>query len=277
MSKLQYVDSFKKYLHDIRKSQRDEIIKDVEANLRDFDGKDDTIAERFGTPEELAIKYKSGLEIVPTFTQRLYNISKISMLCIGVVCVSLITGLGSLAYYFNTEKRFDFNYQDIMAAKTHFEDGWQSIDWEDQNSIQLDISQSYLLIYWHEEKQLIYRCNGQELAQEQFAQEQFAQKSSDPNMRVAIIFAQSRCVVYLPYGTSHIKSHQSEIFLMSPQHDITLTSMQSKAHIDGALQVHKFEIKTKQSNVDAFVDGKNASNHFKIIAEQSRVMAYEPD
>ncbi|MEM7071669.1 MAG: hypothetical protein AAF403_07925, partial [Pseudomonadota bacterium] len=245
--------------------QRRDLVKELESNLSEFSDDFDFLIERFGTPKELAHQYLKTGGYRPSLLSYFGRFSKYSLIVSGVCFLLLITLIIIGFVFFQKTSKYEFNYFDHTAPGKYFKDQWKTTnDFNVQDMITLDISQSYHLIYWHKDTHIRYRC----------------EKDIDLGSHTPIIIKQNRCIVYLPIQPLKIKSLQSTLFIMNPLPAIDLDAFQSHIKIDHrAINEYRFLIDLHQSRIDDKIRIKKALDStgqtlFNIKAQQSDIEAY---
>ncbi|MEM7073340.1 MAG: hypothetical protein AAF418_07215, partial [Pseudomonadota bacterium] len=157
MDKTDYLDRFDRALKGLSGQERQDILREIRANLEDFAGSDAALVDRFGRPEELAASYLEGRVLKPSLARRGARFGK--KLIYGVsASVGLVVMVVAVAGWYFTRDHFDVH--DGAEARAYFSDQPMHQLAPEAGPLQLFADQSRVLIYPAHGSADGYQCKG---------------------------------------------------------------------------------------------------------------------
>ena len=257
MNNDQYMDQLKKALAGMNRQAREDILQEIQSHIEESGGDLQSLLDMFGPPEQLASQYLEDEPLSTPLTKRIASISGKVFMVIGIVVIALITAVAIWVKFIISD---DFNYADENAKELRSaKQQWSQI--EPIQPIRFDLSQSQLVLYWHEDSRILWNCEGENVPQ------QF-----DDGL---IKLRHTSCLMYLPREDSALKALQSDIVIVRPRSGISLEIEQSKLRIAENNTRYRYRIDKRRSEVTDLASHDEAEIEIGINALESSVSAYE--
>lgn len=256
MNQTQYLSALKKALNGLDGETRKNILLEIEGLVSEV-GPEESIEDRFGSPEQLAKQYLEGETIHPTVGKKVTSVSKKIFLWVGITITLLALGLAAFFWYFGQDK---FDYADLNAEELNRKGvNWKSMDWSSEITIELD--QARAIIYWHDEQSLDWNCGNGE--------------GVKPVANEVIKLRHNECLIFLPKQAVSFSVNQADLVLVKPETSINIKLYQSKLRVAERGNKYKFDINAKQSSVDNFNSHDDSPLVLNVRAEESQIGLYK--
>lgn len=210
MTKTFYMTSVKRALRGVDRATRAQVLKDIEAHLRDFDGED--IVGHFGSADALVAQYLEDMDYQPSLVRKIFRAcaqaGRAVLLGLGALVVAIIVAIWGLWWYGGND---DFDLADPTAPQLHTA-GWQRTAYGAQ-SIAFDIRQGRLVLYWHDAPEVRWRCRGR--------------NGGIPLNGQTFTLRHGRCLVFMPHIASKVEVFQGRLTVVRLAADTTIDSTQS--------------------------------------------------
>jgi hypothetical protein len=253
MNNQQYLKALKKALGNLEKNSREEIVKEIQSHVQDL-GEMESLENKFGAVDELAKKYLEGLPLFDPLHRKIGRFTSKSIKILGVLVLLLLTVLAAIAWYWSKD---DFNYADEKSKELVYNKAtWQQEQWSESTSV--DIDQSKVVFYWHDEDTLRWKCAREQL----FNQGKLHLKKNN-------------CLVFLPMSLSNVHADQSRLVLVRPLANANIDITQSQVQIAENETVFRYHINAERSEVAKFQSDKNADVKIAITAFESSIDYYQ--
>lgn len=239
------------------KQAREDILREIQSHIEEFDGGSNSLIERFGPPQELADQYLDGEPVKPTLSKKAIGFGRTVFLFIGITVAALIAVIAVVVRIYTTD---DFDYANEGA--TELTDGrslWPSINIATQ--VDLEIQQARVTLYWHDKPTLDWKCRSDD-------------QDEDFNPTQTKIRHNS-CLLFLPVQPATIRSQQSHLVMVRPRAAVHINLVQSDLRIAENRNDYQYQIEQRRSSVDPFRSVPNAPVKIKIVADESSVKQYE--
>ena len=257
MNNDQYMDQLKKALAGMNRQAREDILQEIQSHIEESGGDSQSLLDMFGPPEQLASQYLEDEPLSTPLTKKIAGISGKVFMVIGIVVIGLITAVAIWAKFIISD---DFNYADESAKELRSaKQQWSQI--EPVQPIRFDLSQSRLVLYWHEDSRILWNCEG----------ENDPQQFDDGLIKLR----HTSCLMYLPGVDTAVKALQSNIVIVRPRSGINLEIEQSKLRIAENNTRYRYRIDKRRSEVTDLASHDEAEIEIGINALESSVSAYE--
>ena len=257
MNNDQYMDQLKKALAGMNRQAREDILQEIQSHIEESGGDSQSLLDMFGPPEQLASQYLEDEPLSTPLTKKIAGISGKVFMVIGIVVIALITAVAIWVKFIISD---DFNYADENAKELRSaKQQWSQI--EPVQPIRFDLSQSQLVLYWHEDSRILWNCEG----------ENVPQQLDDGLIRLR----HNSCLMYLPVVDSAVKALQSNIVIVRPRSGINLEIEQSKLRIAENNTRYRYRIEKRRSEVTDLASHDEAEIEIGINALESSISAYE--
>ena len=257
MNNDQYMDQLKKALAGMNRQAREEILQEIQSHIEESGGDSQSLLDMFGPPEQLASQYLEDEPLSTPLTKKIAGISGKVFMVIGIVVIALITAVAIWVKFIISD---DFNYADENAKELRSaKQQWSQI--EPVQPIRFDLSQSQLVLYWHEDSRILWNCEGENVPQQ-----------LDDGL---IELRHTSCLMYLPGEDSAVKALQSNIVIVRPRSGINLEIEQSKLRIAENNTRYRYRIDKRRSEVTNLASHDEAEIEIGINALESSISAYE--
>lgn len=251
MNNNQYISMLKKALAGLDKVSRNDIIAEIKSHAADSGA---SLIERFGPADELAKQYLDGEIIAKPISSKVWGLSKSLVKIIGIGVVAIIAFFAISAYFFTKDK---FDYSDENASELT-EGSWQTLEWS--SDLQLNTDQASVIIYWHDENNIRWKCDGSGL-----------QKQAESN----IMIRQSHCYLYLPKVAISLNVEQSQVVLIKPQTSLTVNARQASIKIAEKGEKYKYETDTNLTKISHLQSTEDAKYILRFKTKESMVSKYK--
>ena len=162
MNNDQYMDQLKKALAGMNRQAREDILQEIQSHIEESGGDSQSLLDMFGPPEQLASQYLEDEPLSTPLTKKIAGISGKVFMVIGIVVIALITAVAIWVKFIISD---DFNYADENAKELRSaKQQWSQI--EPVRPIRFDLSQSQLVLYWHEDSRILWNCEGENVPQQ---------------------------------------------------------------------------------------------------------------
>ncbi len=257
MNNDQYMDQLKKALAGMNRQAREDILQEIRSHIEESGGDSQSLLDMFGPPEQLAGQYLEDEPPSTPLTKRIAGISGKVFMVIGVVVIALVAAVAIWAKFIIGD---DFNYADenskeLRSAKQQ----WSQI--EPAQPIRLDLFQSQLVLYWHEDSRILWNCEGENDPQQ-----------LDDGL---IELRHTSCLMYLPGEESALKALQSSIVIVRPRSWLSLEIEQSELRIAENNTRYRYRIDKRRSEVIDLASHNEAEIEIGIQALESSISAYQ--
>ena len=257
MNNDQYMDQLKKALAGMNRQAREDILQEIQSHIEESGGDSQSLLDMFGPPEQLASQYLEDEPLSTPLTKKIAGISGKVFMVIGIVVIALITAVAIWVKFIISD---DFNYADENAKELRSaKQQWSQI--EPVQPIRFDLSQSQLVLYWHEDSRILWNCEGENVPQQ-----------LDDGL---IELRHTSCLMYLPGVDSAVKALQSNIVIVRPRSGINLEIEQSKLRIAENNTRYRYRIDKRRSEVTDLASHDEAEIEIGINALESSISAYE--
>ena len=264
MTNEQYIAAMKKALEGLDRTSRDDIIKEIQSHEAESGT---SLLERFGSPESLAEQYLEG-EVLKTpvikqvggIGKSVFNFGKKMLLW---VCVLISTLIFAIIYFIWNVSSDDFNYADESAVELHVNSAdWISTDWV--SGMTVDIDQSSVVIYWHDEPTVRWQCNG-------------AKHPSTNIKKDELRIRQSKCLIMIPKESVKLISDQAQVVLVRPQSAVDIKIKQTGLRIAENKTKYRYIVNSAKTSFEGLESHDDAEITIKIESEQAQISAYEEE
>ena len=247
MSNQQYLKALKRALGNLKKHNRDEIIKEIQSHIQDI-GESESLENKFGNVNTLAKKYLGDVPLAPPLHRKVGRFASKTMAIIGIFVLIVLTALAALAWYWSQDA---FNYADESSKQlTYNKNSWQKTSWSELTTVEID--QSQVVLYWHKEDTLRWKC---------------AREQSFDQGKLHI--KQNNCLVYLPMHLSMIRADQARLILVHPLADATINITQSQLQMAENTAILSYQINAERSEVAKFQSDINSGINSDINSGNS--------
>ena len=254
MTNKQYLVALKKALTGMDKQAKDEILKEIESHAEESEA---LLMDHFGSVEALAQEYLDGEALKPGATQKVANVGKKVLLWLGGVSIALIGVFGFTVWIFSGD---DFDYANDNNVSTMLDktDGsWQKRDWN--KSLTLEVRQARAVIYWHDEKVVLSRCESQTALIQQ---------------EDSLLIERNKCFVYLPLEAKTMTIVQASVVMIEPQASLDISVYQSNLRIAEKGQSYQYSIESNSSSIAGFHSDDSSPYTLTIKANEANVDKY---
>ena len=262
MNKNEYLNKFKKELKELPRNVKEDIVREMQGNLEDFDDVEKSLEGHFGSPQQLAQNYTQGigkktspLTKVPTLFSRL-------MIGAGLVFTLLI--LLIVAFWWSI-KDDRYNYADSDAALHYFEEK----PWTQQEAgdiLRVENKQSEIVVYWHDKTHISYQCKG---------------KENIISSEATLAIEQAFCVIFLPADGRLTEPafdvFQTDLILVRPQTSLAIKSVQSSTRVAEGKNRYHYRVIKNRSEFKELLSDADADVTISIDAYQSKIRKYRAD
>lgn len=228
MNKDKYLNELRKELKRIESKKREEIIKEIESSMEEFDSYDSLI-HKFGTPKELAQNY---LEILPQnslLSEKAISSSKKILMFLGLSVLIFIIAIVIFINYY-TKDEFDYSKYNSQNINDKVDGIWIKSKEEIQN---ISIEQSKAVFYWSEGNKIEYNCKGRKT--------EILNNSMD--------IRQSICYIKLPKQKLQFNIRQSAIVFVKPNQKFKLNTEQSELRFAYSEEKYNFKVILNDSDI----------------------------
>lgn len=256
MNQTQYLSTLKKALSGLDGETRKNILLEIEGLVSEV-GPEESIEDRFGSPEQLAKQYLEGETIRPTVGKKVTSAGKKFFIGMGIAITLLGVGIAGFLWYFSQDQ---FDYADMNAEELNLQDvNWKSVEWNTETKFELD--QARAIVYWHDEQTIAWNCGDS--------------SEIKPVANEAIKMRHNQCLIFLPKQVTSFSANQAELVLVKPEVSINIKLHQSKLRVAEGGNKYRFDIDSKQSSVDNFNSYNDSPLVLNVTAEESQIGLYK--
>lgn len=253
MTNTQFITALKKALAGLDKTSRNDIVEEIKSHAIESGA---PLIEQFGTVEELASQYLDGEKIAKPFTSKIWGISKKLFMMVGLLVIGLIALIALLTYFFTKDK---FDYADENAAELSSNLAqWESKAWSSE--INFVIDQASVVMYWHDEASLRWKCDGNG-----------PQTLTDNSLKIR----QSHCLIYLPKVATSLDIEQSQVVMIKPQVSLVAKTNQASIQLAENGEKYKYDLTMSRSKVEDLISDDEAKYTLQFEIKDSKISAYE--
>lgn len=252
MTNNQYITALKKALSGLDRASRNDIIKEIQGSAAESST---PLIDRFGPADELAKQYLDGVIVAKPLGEKIWGISKKLFIAIGVVVVASIVVISLLIWSWSGDQ---FDYSDESSPELSKNKAtWVTKSWT--SNLDIKVSQSSSVFYWHDEPIVRWDCKGDEPEQQG---------------ETGLLFSRGQCLVYLPNVPTTITADQAKVVIVKPQNSISIEARQASVRIaEGGIK-YKYEMASIRSNINNLLSQDDAEHTISIKSNEAMISSY---
>ena len=256
MNNEQYLKALAKALSTLDRKSREDILKEIQSHANELGDDNNSLLQRFGSPESLASEYLDGNNPPPGIGKKIYGIGAKVVSIIGVSLVALIALIALILWIISGDK---FDYANESAEEITEISDWKTTEWDEALSV--EVQQAHTVFYWNNNNTLRWHCRGRE----------FPDLDNNGSLKIRHGF----CIVYLPMVTTDLRVEQGNVVLVQPKANLNIEAEQSNVRIAENNATLEYQIDALHSDIGNFVSQDNALIRIEISTKESSIEHYK--